>query len=70
MNLSVESKFNFFLFAVLNQIDDLLYKTLKQKINKSNTNKFILNDSNLETQKTFLERTYWDKKLYNYFIKK
>jgi hypothetical protein len=42
----------------------------KKRIHENTYKKIKLEDFSLTVQKTFIERTYWDQKLYNYFITK
>ena len=52
----------------IKQINERSYKRIQERINKSNTGHLKLKDLDLETQQKFLERTYWDKLLYDHYV--
>jgi hypothetical protein len=54
----------------VNCIDDYSYEQIQKRRNRSNTEHLKLSNLDTETQKKFLERTYWDQKLYDHYVQK
>jgi hypothetical protein len=54
----------------IKQIEEKFYEEIYGSINRSKSPKADLESFSQTIQQKFLERTYWDKKLYDYFIER
>lgn len=52
----------------IKRIDDSSYEKIQKRRNASDMVYLKLSNLDTETQKKFLERTYWDQKIYDYYL--